>query len=120
MPAIDLISVDLPAPLSPTSAITSPRCTSRSTSLNASTDPKDFEMPRSSRTGVSSAIDEEFLTQSGAPRRGGPPSLFLWFLHDILFLSVHDLPLLLKPGRAVFRPVATSVAARRVLKRDHL
>ena len=35
MPAIDLISVDLPAPLSPTSAITSPRRTSRSTSVSA-------------------------------------------------------------------------------------
>src|SRR3954452_2594070 len=53
MPAIPLISVDLPAPLSPTSAVTSPLRTSRSTSVSAWTEPKDFETPRSSRRGVS-------------------------------------------------------------------
>src|SRR6185437_14681778 len=53
MPATHLISVDLPAPLSPTSAITSPARTSKSTSDSASTDPKVFVMPRSSRSGVS-------------------------------------------------------------------
>src|SRR5260221_6395113 len=97
MPAIDLISVDLPAPLSPTSAITSPRCTSRSTSLNASTDPKDFEMPRSSRTGVSSAIDEEFLTQSGRPVRGAPTSVSLGYLQYFLYVPVQMSLFLRKP-----------------------
>src|SRR5215210_3481669 len=53
MPAMHLISVDLPAPLSPTSAITSPVRISKSTSLRAWTDPNDFETPRSSRRGWS-------------------------------------------------------------------
>src|SRR5674476_1011697 len=44
-PARILTSVDLPAPLSPTSATTSPATTSRSTSVRALTDPKDLEMP---------------------------------------------------------------------------
>src|SRR5258705_3743004 len=53
MPATHLIRVDLPAPLSPTSAMTSPSRTSKSTSLSACTDPNAFEMPRSWRIGVS-------------------------------------------------------------------
>src|SRR5436305_11873324 len=52
MPAIDLISVDLPAPLSPTRAITSPSRTSKSTSFSACTDPNDLETPRNSSVGV--------------------------------------------------------------------
>ena len=53
MPAMHLISVDLPAPLSPTSAMTSPADTWKSTSNSAWTAPKLFETPCSSRTGVS-------------------------------------------------------------------
>src|SRR5438046_6603707 len=53
MPATHLISVDLPAPLSPTSAITSPLRTSRSTSVSAWTEPNDLETPRSSSRGTS-------------------------------------------------------------------
>src|SRR3954451_17542414 len=53
MPAMHLISVDLPAPLSPTSAIVSPARTSKSTSFSAWTEPNDFETFRSSRSGVS-------------------------------------------------------------------
>src|SRR4026209_612086 len=48
-----LMSVDLPAPLSPTSAMTSPARTSKSTSVSACTDPKVFDRPRISRSGVS-------------------------------------------------------------------
>src|SRR5690348_13939626 len=48
MPAMDLISVDLPAPLSPTSAMTSPLRTSKSTSVSACTEPNDFDTFRSS------------------------------------------------------------------------
>ena len=44
-PAIALISVDLPAPLSPTNATTSPASTSKSTSTSASTRPKRLQMP---------------------------------------------------------------------------
>src|SRR5947208_9612887 len=53
MPAMHLMSVDLPAPLSPTNAITSPARASKSTSVSACTEPKAFETPRSSRSGWS-------------------------------------------------------------------
>src|SRR5437868_1828509 len=56
MPAMHLISVDLPAPLSPTSAITSPARTSKSTSLSAWTEPKLLEMPRNSSVGAEVAV----------------------------------------------------------------
>src|SRR5919109_2578341 len=46
------MSVDLPAPLSPTSAITSPSRASKSTSCRASTEPKCFETARSSSVGL--------------------------------------------------------------------
>src|SRR5919107_922764 len=51
IPAMHLISVDLPAPLSPTSATTSPAATRKSTWYSAWTAPNRFETPRSSRTG---------------------------------------------------------------------
>src|SRR3954464_14102261 len=51
IPATHLISVDFPAPLSPTRAMTSPSRTSKSTSVSAWTDPKCFEIPRSSSSG---------------------------------------------------------------------
>src|SRR6185437_2377197 len=57
MPAMHLISVDLPAPLSPTSAMTSPFLTSKSTSESACTEPYDFETSRSWRRGVSSLTE---------------------------------------------------------------
>src|SRR5437764_15173677 len=66
MPATDLISVDFPAPLSPTSAITWPSRTSKSTSASAWTEPNDFEIPRSSRIGAA-ALMAGFLPQ----KRGG-------------------------------------------------
>src|ERR1700722_6448477 len=50
-PARILTSVDLPAPLSPTSATTSPARTSRSMSVNAETAPKCLETLRRLRTG---------------------------------------------------------------------
>src|SRR6266498_1716810 len=53
MPATHLISVDLPAPLSPTRAITWPGNARKSTSSSARTIPKCFETPRSSRVGLS-------------------------------------------------------------------
>ena len=53
MPAMHLMSVDLPAPLSPTRAITSPARTSKSTSVSAWTEPKRFDIPRISSTGAS-------------------------------------------------------------------
>src|SRR3954452_12341096 len=73
MPAIDLISVDLPAPLSPTSAITSPSRTSKSTSISACTEPKFFETPRQSSVGVvdASVTGRSYQSREGRPNR--PP-----------------------------------------------
>src|SRR5215213_10718554 len=51
IPAMHLMSVDLPAPLSPTRAMTSPAATRKSTWYSAWTAPNRFEIPRSSRTG---------------------------------------------------------------------
>src|SRR5882757_6845349 len=70
-----LTSVDLPAPLSPTIATTSPACTSMSTPLSARTAPKRLLMPRSDR-----------ICSGGRPRAGaevngmGVPWLIGWLL----------------------------------------
>src|SRR5437762_1116435 len=65
------MSVDLPAPLSPTSAITSPSRTSKSTSCKASTEPKCFETPRSSRVGAVVVFTGGLYHGRGA-RNGAP------------------------------------------------
>src|SRR5229473_5333105 len=69
IPATHLISVDLPAPLSPTSAITSPCRTSKSTSVSACTEPNDFETPRSSRRGwsLTGCVSYHRRTDGGGP-----------------------------------------------------
>src|SRR5215213_1157910 len=59
IPAMHLISVDLPAPLSPTRAMTSPAATRKSTWYSAWTAPNRFETPRSSRTGWLSFMRSE-------------------------------------------------------------
>src|SRR3954451_16817619 len=69
MPATHLISVDLPAPLSPTRAMTSPAETWKSTSCRAITAPKCFDTPRSSWTGVS--VTEVFSSSRRVQPRGG-------------------------------------------------
>src|SRR3954447_23755588 len=51
VPATHLISVDLPAPLSPTSAVTSPARTVKSTPCSTCTGPKCLSTPRSCRIG---------------------------------------------------------------------
>src|SRR5690348_11671926 len=63
MPAMHLIRVDLPAPLSPTSAITSPALTEKSTSVRACTEPNDLVIPRTSSSGLSFTV-AVFLTQN--------------------------------------------------------
>src|SRR3954451_24756597 len=78
MPATHLISVDLPAPLSPTSAITSPSRTSKSTSESACTEPKCFETPRSSSVGVSVvAVAVSFTFGCGRGAEAPRPRSFL-------------------------------------------
>src|SRR2546429_9777597 len=52
MPPTHLTSVDFPAPLSPTSAVTSPAYTVKSTSRRTCTAPKLLLIPRSSSRGV--------------------------------------------------------------------
>src|SRR5579864_1826529 len=71
VPATHFTSVDFPAPLSPTSAITSPLRTSKSTSVRACTDPNDFVMFRRWRRGVSATVGSFPTTETAeAPRKG--------------------------------------------------
>src|SRR5919201_6088157 len=56
MPATHLIRVDLPAPLSPTSAITSPSRTSKSTSVSACTERKCLDIPLTASVGVTTEV----------------------------------------------------------------
>src|SRR5689334_1508521 len=99
MPATHLMSVDLPAPLSPTSAITSPLRTSKSTSASACTEPKLFEIPRSSSAGASFALaafmeGDDGTAGAGALRRAPAPQPFLLAVlrvgavADVLLLQV--------------------------------
>src|SRR5262245_18759322 len=70
MPATHLIRVDLPAPLSPTSAITSPLRTSKPTSVVACTEPNDLETPRSSSSGASLMRRDSYHRTSRGARVG--------------------------------------------------
>src|SRR5581483_1848335 len=80
VPATHLISVDFPAPLSPTRAMTSPGRTSKSTPFSACTEPNDFVMSRSSRTGGVSLIRQSALE---APL-GAPPTRYSRVLLAVL------------------------------------
>src|SRR6478735_6206210 len=83
MPAMHLMSVDLPAPSSPTSAITSPSRTWKSTSVSACTEPKVFDRPRISRSGVS-VVMGRLRTTVEAP--GGASTLVVDLLAVLLVL----------------------------------
>src|SRR5882724_572968 len=84
IPATHLTKVDLPAPLSPTSAMTSPSRTSKSTSASACTDPNDFEMPRSWRIGVSlTGVGFPTTKPVEAPTRAPPPVGPVWLLAEL-------------------------------------
>src|SRR5947207_12318485 len=72
MPATHLISVDLPAPLSPTSAITCPASTWKSTLLRARTAPKLLSTPFSSSRCCPCSLKS--LSRSIEGLRGGVPS----------------------------------------------
>src|SRR4051794_39091984 len=66
MPPMHLTSVDLPAPLSPTRAVTSPAWALRAMSCRTWTGPKLLSMPRNSRVGVS------VMGEAPGDWRGGP------------------------------------------------
>src|SRR5437762_12313624 len=70
MPATHLISVDLPAPLSPTSAITCPASTWKSTSLRARTAPKLLSTPFSSSRCCPCSLNSLSRSFRGSPGRG--------------------------------------------------
>src|SRR4051794_41791184 len=74
IPAIVLTSVDLPAPLSPTSATTSPERISKSTSWRACTGPKLLLTPWSASTGVSVLIHLLLRSSGGRRRPVAPPA----------------------------------------------
>src|SRR5437763_16196453 len=95
MPATHLIRVDLPAPLSLTSAITSPSRTSKSTSVSAWTEPNDLEIARSSSSGVSFTV-AAFLPQCRveAPAKAPPPRLTARLLAELRELPDADVALL--------------------------
>src|SRR5690242_10915875 len=69
MPAIVLMSVDLPAPLSPTSAVTWPAGMSRSMPVSACTGPKLLPTPRSRSSGTSLASPAPDGTRSAGAVR---------------------------------------------------
>src|ERR671919_301528 len=90
MPAIVLIRVDLPAPLSPTSAVTLPAWAAKSTSVRAWTAPKRLLTPRSSSRGVPSAatLPPQGEGRGRGARAGGGPVARL----DALALQGRDGP----------------------------
>src|SRR6187551_2854620 len=97
VPATHLIRVDLPAPLSPTRPITSPVRTSNSTSLSAWTEPKLFEIPWSSRSGVvASAVAVAVMGAKkwGPHPCGRAPTLSHFLGAVLLVLADADLRLL--------------------------
>ena len=90
MPAMHLMSVDLPAPLSPTSAITSPARTSKSTSVSAWTEPKRFDSSRISRSGRRRAAPSRVSVAAMSEKAIGgappcaPPIEFMLHLQNAL------------------------------------
>src|SRR3954454_14375004 len=101
MPAMPLISVDLPAPLSPTRAMTSPAKARKSTSCSACTAPKCLDTPRSSSTGRSpftcAAVSVTRLLRiekeegRGAGRRPSRTACTLVLRAELLVLADADL-----------------------------
>src|SRR5881396_66361 len=75
MPAMLFTSTDLPAPLSPRRAVTSPARTSRSTFVRACTGPNAFEIPRKRSRGseLESVLTSPHSIRAdpAAPRGGG-------------------------------------------------
>src|SRR6478752_1820221 len=101
------ISVDLPAPFSPSSACTSPSSSSKSTWSLASTPGNCFVIPRSSRTGVPGIGRDSFTETEEAGT--GPASPMVRRTVPLLELGRHldlaglDLRLQLRELRLVGR-----------------
>lgn len=74
MPVSILTSVDLPAPFSPTSAVTSPARKVSPTLCSARTPGKLLETPRSDSTGVASAVSDDRRNE-GSDRIDSRPEL---------------------------------------------
>jgi hypothetical protein len=71
-----LTNVDLPAPLSPTSAVTSPAFAVKSTEESTWTGPNDLSTPRSSSVGLAVMSYHLLCRARGGRRgRGDPPGL---------------------------------------------
>src|SRR6478736_2659254 len=119
MPATHLISVDLPAPLSPTSAITSPARTSKSTAVSACTEPKLLERSRISSSGavVDVVVAVTGILGSGEKRAGGRPRKAGDPRFDGLYLRRLDAVLRI---RAVADILPLEEAAREELPEVHL
>src|SRR3954471_19869563 len=93
MPAMHLTRVDLPAPLSPTRAITSPLDTWKSTPFSACTAPKLLWTSRSSSSGAAPSLTEispppSFDGLEGAPPAPAPPAMPFQALLDSVLLAV--------------------------------
>src|SRR3954451_21174737 len=100
-----LTSVDLPAPLSPTRAVTWPASARKSTPLSTSTGPKLLLMPRISRMGTSAMVGT-LLREGPRTVRGGSGGSG-WFGGWGLVLGRGD-------RRRVMRTAATPGMVRRV------
>src|SRR6266498_1865320 len=83
------ISVDLPAPFSPSNACTSPLRRSKSTWSFASTPGNRFVIPRSSRTGVSVAATVAGDSMKNGRGRARWPALFPVLQRSLTDLGRH-------------------------------
>src|SRR3954469_16803291 len=103
MPATLLTSVDLPAPLSPTRAMTSPERTSKSTPRRACTAPNRLCTPRSSSSGVSLNVSPPPLQAHEGRRAERRPSDRVSWLREpsgsavLLVLALADVAGLQEP-----------------------
>src|SRR3982074_1369714 len=91
-PEITLMSVDLPAPLSPTRATTSPARICSSTSTSACTPPNRLETPRNASTGGNATGDHLSLPGESGLVAGGPELRNADLVDRVHALPDHGLP----------------------------
>src|SRR4029450_13096822 len=90
MPPIHLTNVDLPAPLSPTRAVTSPAFAVKFTDDNTWTGPNDFSIPRSSSMGMVVMSYHLFSWAWGWRRVGANPTGSIGGHWVLMPLAVHS------------------------------